>query len=242
MVAPSFQNMKQVCEPYKVGDKLYVKVEHPNTKNIRQVRWYTEIEYTKAYGRKTNQEKVEVKEDSTNYKNILGFKEGYITIFSNGLDMDNEWFRLSEARYHTVWGWYFTSDTQLPKDIPAVAGRPVRILWSQVSSDGVKPNSKAEIRNLLDSLFYPETSSEFQGSIGERIDRTLKLIDDITFETAYGRGHKYSFIDEKGNSYQWTTSAKVLGLGQTYEIRGTIKGLVKIKGDKITELTRCRVN
>ena len=39
MVAPSFQTYKQVVEePFMKNGKLYVTVEHPNTKNHRDVR------------------------------------------------------------------------------------------------------------------------------------------------------------------------------------------------------------
>ena len=48
-VAKSFQEMEQVTEPYAAGGKMYVKVKHPNTGNIRQVRWYTDAEYSKYY-------------------------------------------------------------------------------------------------------------------------------------------------------------------------------------------------
>ena len=52
MVAPSFQSYKViVAEPFTKNGKLYITVEHPNTKNHRDVRWYSEKEYRAAYGK-----------------------------------------------------------------------------------------------------------------------------------------------------------------------------------------------
>lgn len=57
MVAPSFQTYKViVAEPFYKDGKLYITVEHPNTKNHRDVRWYSEREYARAYGNKSKNE------------------------------------------------------------------------------------------------------------------------------------------------------------------------------------------
>lgn len=54
MVAPSFQTYKViVAEPFLKNGKLYITVEHPNTKNHRDVRWYSDREYARAYGNKS---------------------------------------------------------------------------------------------------------------------------------------------------------------------------------------------
>lgn len=61
MVAPSFQSYKMiVAEPFTKNGKLYVTVEHPNTHNHRDVRWYSDKEYAKAYGNKSK-DKAEVR-------------------------------------------------------------------------------------------------------------------------------------------------------------------------------------
>lgn len=57
MVAPSFQTYKViVAEPFYKNGKLYITVEHPSTKNHRDVRWYSEKEYARAYGNKSKDE------------------------------------------------------------------------------------------------------------------------------------------------------------------------------------------
>lgn len=53
MVAPSFQTYKiVVAEPFTKDGRLYVTVEHPRTHNHRDVRWYTDREYARLYGKK----------------------------------------------------------------------------------------------------------------------------------------------------------------------------------------------
>lgn len=52
MVAPSFQSYKVIiAEPFLKNGKLYITVEHPNTHNHRDVRWYSDKEYQRAYGK-----------------------------------------------------------------------------------------------------------------------------------------------------------------------------------------------
>ena len=53
MVAPSFQSMTQVSEIYIKNGKNYVNVKNEKTGTIRSVRWYSEKEYYKIYGKST---------------------------------------------------------------------------------------------------------------------------------------------------------------------------------------------
>ena len=235
MVAPSFQSMEFQSEPYMVNNKAYITVKNPKTGTIRQVRWYTEKEYQKAYGSiKENYQP----SDGINYKKILGFDKGYITIFKNDPDVNHEWFRQSTARYCTYWGWYFVSTDELPNDIPD-GFEPIRLNWSDVSADGVHPNSKAEIRKYIETLIYPLSQSEFVGSLGERLTLALTLNKDYKFENGYGVGHIYEFEDDLGNIFIWTTNARVLTLNNKYELKGTVKDFKLYKGVKQTHLTRC---
>lgn len=242
MVAPSFQNMMQTCEPYKVGNKMYVKVRNPKTMNERQVRWYTEAEYATAFRPKEDNEVTLF--GTHNLKDTLGFTEGYITIFPNAMDDSDEWFKRSEARYHVVWGWYFISNAWLPEDIPAAAGKPVRLLWNQISNADGSLKAPTAIRKFLDSILYDESPSRFQGEIGDRLERKLTIVKIAKFDSAYGNGvgYIYTFEDESENVYIWKTSAKVLELDVEYKVRGTVKEFKTEKGVQKTILTRCYIN
>lgn len=240
MVAPSFQKMKQLGEPYAAGGKMYVKVENPKTGTIRQVRWYTDIEYDKIY--KPTEKLLEANE--WNWRKALGFSQGPITIFSGDMDMDDEWASSTQARYHVIWGWYFPSEFAVPGDIPIHAGALKTLSWEQIANEHGQMLPKPEIRRIVDEIRFGNNSkSQFQGSIGERFDRILTLQTIETFASNYGRGigYTYTFKDKDENIYVWITSAKVLENNKTYAVRGTVKEYQTKKGVHQTVLTRCIV-
>ena len=117
LVAKSYENLEQVCEPYSLNGKEYVKVRMKNG-SIKQVRAYTEAEY-----RKYNPE-VKIIKPAKSRRDVLGFGEkGYIWIFKGatpGATYENlDWFRASPCRYTRVWGWYLGSDEAMPEPLPA---------------------------------------------------------------------------------------------------------------------------
>lgn len=224
MVAPSFQKLELAGEPFVEGDKEYVMVRYPDG-HTRKVRWYEEP-----------MKKIR----ST--KEVLGFSKGYITIFKGDTYSLLEWFRSAEeCRYHSFWGWYVPSELTLPI-IPAGV-EPIKLQWADIAfedEDALKGESA--IKEHIDTLMYDPSPSKWQGEVGERIDRLLTVTKVIPIEGYYGPSSFFLFEDEDKNEYTWTTSAKKLELGETYEIRGTIKQLSKYKGKDQTVLTRCKVN
>jgi len=224
MVAPSFQKLELVSEPFAEGGKEYVYVRYPDG-HTRKVRWYEEP-----------MKKIRP------VKEVLGFTKGYITIFKGDTYSLLEWFQESTARYHKFFGWYFISDEELP-EIPAGI-TPIQLKWEDVAfvdEDQLRPES--QIKEHIDSLMYDPSPSRWQGEIGDRIDRTLTVIKVIPLEDGYyGPSTFFLFRDEYDNEYCWTTGSKSLDLNATYEVRGTIKALQKYKGKEQTVLTRCRVN
>ena len=116
-VAPSFTNYKIITEnPFLKNGKLYITVQNPNTGNNRDVRWYSEDEYAKAYGKK-------VAEPSDKgfpmLKHARGFDKGPILVIRNDRPADEPWLCRSNARYAVGIGWYIVSEETLPEDAPA---------------------------------------------------------------------------------------------------------------------------
>lgn len=113
--APSFQNFKRITEPFCKDGRMYITVEHPNTHNHRDVRWYSDAEYAKNYGKK------EQKEDGfANLKKVRGFEKGPILCVRGVRGPEDEyWLKKSRARYAVGIGWHFTSEEELPLDAPA---------------------------------------------------------------------------------------------------------------------------
>ena len=223
-VAPSFTNLERLSEPFEENGKEYILVK-TKSGTTRKVRWYEEP-----------MKKIRP------LKEVLGFTKGYITIFKGDTYSLLEWFQNSTARYHKFWGWYFTSEEELPEIPTGIT--PIQLKWEDVAfadEDQLRPES--QIKEHIDSLMYDPSPSKWQGEVGDRIDRTLTVIKVTPLEDGYyGPSTFFLFRDEYENEYCWTTGSKSLDLNATYEVRGTIKALQKYKGKEQTVLTRCRIN
>lgn len=113
--APSFSKFKRLSEPFFKDGKMYITVEHPNTHNQRNVRWYSDAEYAKNYGKK------ETADDGfDNLKFARGFSKGPV-LCVRGVrgPADENWLKKSKARYAVGMGWHFVSTDTLPEDAPA---------------------------------------------------------------------------------------------------------------------------
>lgn len=223
--APSFANLERLSEPFEENGKEYILVK-TKSGTTRKVRWYEEP-----------MKKIR----ST--KEVLGFSKGYITIFKGDTYPVLEWFQRSVARYHSFWGWYIVSEDEVPEIIPAGV-TPIQLKWEDVAfadEDQLRPES--QIKEHIDSLMYDPSPSKWQGEVGDRITRYLTVTKVAELPDGYyGPSTFYLFEDEEENEYTWTTAARKLELGETYEVVGTVKALSKYKGKEQTVLTRCRVN
>lgn len=233
MVAKSYQEMNIVGEPYISSGRAYVQVEDPKTGRVRQVRWYTEAEYARMYP------DYEVMPKRTkSQKEILGFTEGYITIFKGDTYANLEWFQASIARYCKLWGWYIISTETVPVDLPAGL-EPIRLDWSRVGTNEGVLMSEQQVVAAVNELIYDAGTSEYQGEIGERLNLNVKIVRAYDGENYYGRYTVHVFEDENGNQYRWTTNSKSWPEGAIKKIRGTVKEHKVIKNVKTTILTRC---
>lgn len=113
MVAPSFKEFAIVKEQYIKNGKYYVDVKNPKTGTVRSVRWYSESEYAKNYGK---QEKVNDGWDGL--KHARGFDNGPILVIRNNKSADEEWLKRSCARYAVGIGWHIVSTDTFPEDTP----------------------------------------------------------------------------------------------------------------------------
>lgn len=242
-VAPSFQKFEILNEPFEINSKLYVNVLNKKTNSVKQVRYYSEKEYNKLYGQKTEQESAFSKEPAikvNSMRKAFGFDKGYITIFKGDTYSHLEYFQLSTARYCKHWGWYFISTEPLPDDIPEDV-TPIQLPWELVG-EGEELKPEALVKIAVESLIYEESPSQFVGSIGERLEINVKVVKVIPIENNYGKSYIYLFMDENQNYYSWITSSTKF-LTQTnnfFKIRGTIKEHYIYKNVKTTKLFNCR--
>lgn len=247
-VAKSYQGLERAGEPYSRSNRMYVKVILKSGKE-KEVRLYNEREYASMYKEKPNPEStpfertadfdgIDRKEEFYGgQKHALGFDKGYITIFKGDQYPHLEWFRASIARYCTLWGWYVVSTDEVPADLP-YGLEPVRLDWDKVG-EGFRLKPDKVVEAYVNTLIYPESPSQFQGEIGERIERTIVIRRVIDIENNFGTSKLFIMADENENQYLWCTSAKKWEENEVHKIRGTIKDLSIYRNVKQTVLTRC---
>lgn len=239
-VAKSYQTLEQTCEPYEVSGKMYVKVRMKSGAE-KQVRWYTNKEWAKMYP----EEVVNKKQDNTFYrtqKEVLGFEKGYIWIFKGDTYSNLEYFRSKKCyfTYNKWFGWNLASDKEIPEDIPSDL-TPIQLSWELVGNDKGELQNDKVIEAVVNSLLLDPTKSEYQGTIGERIEIKVTIQKRIVTESNFGLTNIHIMLDENENEYVWATAAKTLNEGETYKLRGTIKEHKLYKASKQTVLTRCTV-
>lgn len=233
MVAKSYQELKIVEQPYALNGRQYVKVQTKKG-TLKQVRWYTETEYNKMYNKKEEDPSIHC-----NQKKVLGFDKGYITIFKGGNNHYDEYFMYSPARYTRWWGWYFRSIDELPNDLPDYV-EPIQLPWELVAKDETTLKPEDQVIEAVNSLLYEPDESEYQGSVGDRLELVLTVEQAHALDGYYGPHTMHIMRDYDGNCYIWTTAAKNWAVGTEHHLAGTVKQHKTYKNIKQTILTRCR--
>lgn len=240
MVAKSFQAMKIITEPFQENGKFYVKVLNEKTGTIRKVRWYSENEYFKMYPEeRKNAATITIGNNhNSNIKHVLGFDNGFITIFKGNQMQYLEWFKNSIARYHRAWGWYIVSTDELPQDIPDEI-TPIRLDWDTISNEDGTLKTENAIISIIDNLIYDDNPSEFVGSIGDRLELEVTITNAIQLDGNFGKSTMHIMEDQNKNVYVWITASKSWTPGTIKKIRGTVKDHKIYKRVKQNILTRC---
>ncbi len=236
MVAKSYQTMEIVSDIYVVNGRTYVKVKDSKG-NSRQVRWYSDKEYARLY-----KEPVVDHSNDPFYKTqkeVLGFKEGYITIFKGNTYNVKEALKEAGARYTKFWGWGIPGGAEVP-EIEGVEA--VRLDWSMVGQDDEVLKSDDEVAKVVNDLLYEPSSSQYVGTIGERLyDIEVTVTRAFNINSYYGESTVHDFEDADGNVYSWITTSKHLPAGGHYMLTGTVKDHKEFKNVCKTVLTRCKV-
>lgn len=236
LVAKSYQNLEQIGEPYTINGRMYVKVR-TKSGTEKQVRAYSEKEFMRLWGDAAPQ----IQSSSMkSLKEVLGFTRGYITIFAGDTYAALEWFRMSIARFHKLFGWYIVSTDELPQDIPTCV-EPKQLLWAKVAKDDNTLLPDSAVLAAVNELIYPPSTSQFVGKEGDRIERTLAVKRTIPLEGDYSPSTMHIMVDEEGNEFVWVTSARTLEQGMIYNVRGTIKVHKVYQNIRQTILFRCIV-
>lgn len=235
MVAKSYQTLEIVGEPYTSKGRQYVQVR---TKNniLKQVRWYSEAEYYKMYP-----EDKKLATGHQTQKELLGFANGYITIFKGNTYEDKEYFQMNSARYARPWGWYFISTEPLPNDIPDDI-TPVKLPWEAVGNEDGTCKPEEEMKKAVETVLYADEDdpSEFVGEVGMTIEFFGTVEKVIDLAGMYGPQRMHIFRDACDNCYVWTTAARSWGVGTQHHLRAQVKQHKTYRGVNQTIITRAR--
>jgi hypothetical protein len=239
-VAKSYQGLEILCEPYTLDKgRQYVKVRTKKGE-AKQVRWYSDAEYAKMYPAETPVERSASQVIRTT-KEILGFANGYITIFKGDTYNYLDWFQHSTARFARPWGWYFVSDEPVPESYPYEL-EPIQLKWEEVGKpDGSALLPEDKVKMVVESLLYDPGEGEFVGNVGDRLELYAYLYAVYALESNYGNSWLHCFRDDLGNEYTWTTSSKRLEDDKEYHFKGTIKEHKIYRNRKQNVLTRCTI-
>lgn len=234
-VAKSYQGLEIVKEPYTVNGRMYVQVKMANG-NLKQVRWYSDREYAKYYG-----EPVDHSNDPfyKTQREVLGFVDGFITIFKGDTYSYKEWFKENGARYTKLWGWSFASNMEIPELPSGITA--IRLDWSAVGADEENLKPDDAVIAAVEALTLDPSNSQFQGEIGQRLEIEITVKKAFLINGMYGASMCYTMVDANENEYVWiTTSTKTqLKEGEKCTIRGTVKAHKTYKNVNQTTLTRC---
>lgn len=238
-VAKSYQNYKIINEPYKKNGRNYVQVETNN--GVKEVRWYSDAEYKKLYPGAT----IDHSKDPfyKSQREVLGFKNGYITIFKGNTYENKDWLKAHGCVYRKWWGWSLSSEDTIEEEYPEGIS-PVILPWSVVGKDNEVLQADdtviAAVKLILADPNEPASTSEYVGDVGDKLTLELEIKKNIPLEGYYGLSFMHIMEDVNGNVFVWTTTAKNWPAGEKKKITGTVKGQKEYKGVKQTILTRCK--
>lgn len=238
-VARTYENCEALGNPFKSNGKWYISVNYKGTP--RQVRWYSEAEYSRMYGVTRDP-----KDDPfwKSQKDVLGFKNGYIWIFTGATYEHKEELKAFGCVFRRYWGWSLSSELELPDTLPEDVSA-LKLEWSLVGANDEKLMAEDEVAKRVKELIYQntpheESTSNYVGEEGERLELNVVVTRNIPVSGFRG-GVSYMHImeDEDGNVFVWTTASKCWETNSEHHIKGTVKTHKEYNGTRQTILTRC---
>ena len=226
-LAKNYQQYETVGDPYQAHRHWYQKINING--QITEARLYTDDEYEKMYP-----------PNLTPIKEQLGFDKGPITLISGNTKDLTDWLTNIGAQYHKLFGWYLTSAAGPIDPIPE--GITLHNLeWTKISINNKYLRPDQEIVEIVSSIKYGESRSQFVGNVGEKISKILYIKKVVKLNTRYGETNMHIMQDADENIYIWMTNTRNLVENQLYSVFGTVKAHETYRGEKRTILIRCQI-
>lgn len=144
-------------------------------------------------------------------------------------------------------GWAFT---EKPEDYNTVELTAEECLIVNYEDGWLEWLASKEMNDLIQSKLPKEDKpvSEYVGEVGKRMEVAVTFERAFSYERQAFRGwgtervYIYKFVDTDGNVLVWNTTAYAdVEEGKTYSLVGTVAKHDDYKGEKQTELKRCKV-
>lgn len=266
-VANSYKTDKLCGDPYFKDGKAYVKVLHEcgrcggtghysydgrstvcyecrgAKRYPKEVRWYTDSEFAsmaraqeKAKIQRQEKRDAAIKAKKAAWPERNGFKDGRTWVILGDTYSIKEELKEAGCKFAGGLGWHCVPGSVEGYEV-------VEIEIDEVADEtewGYEWKEEKEIKAAVRAKMpKPESTSTFQGEIGQRITRSLKVIRVVDVSGRYSSS-MYVMEDEGGNVYIWFTSAVDWEAGSSHVVTGTIKDHKEYNGIAQTILTRCR--
>jgi len=224
---------------------------------VMDVRWYTDAERARQdrAAEKRAEKAVEVKETRRikfAARNAFGFGEaGYIMLLKGKNETIKNWVHAAEpgrAYFNMVFKWYvpstkwtdtYCADTEMPEGI-----EPICLRWEDVCNkddeENLTMNDDATVIKLVDSLINEPSVSEYQGTVGEWMTKSVEIKKNIELDGRYGTSHMHIMEDEVGNVYVWISSSKSLEEESVHTLKMKVKEHKEYNNTKQTVVWYCK--
>jgi hypothetical protein len=221
---------------------------------VMEVRWYTDAQRAsmdkaaekRAAERVAKQEARRVKFAA---RNAFGFGEkGYITLIWGDNEEIKKW--REDLPEHTVWynnffGWFIPSNREyegleIPENI-----KHEKFDWEKIRNkedpENLEMIDNEEVKKIVQEIIYEPSKSEYQGEVGQWLEKDVKITKRLAFESNYGVSNMHIMEDADENVYIWNTSSKSLNENQTYHLKMKVKEHKDYQGTKQTVVWYCKV-
>lgn len=171
-------------------------------------------------------------------KEDLGFDTGSIWLATGDTYRYRKELKDMGAKYNSMLKWHFTF---MPSEVLPDGVGLVELPWSAIANEDDTLKPTAVINDLIYDLTVGPGKGWFIGEIGDVYEGELTVEKKIYLpDGPYGASYLYTFYSNDDNIFVWRT-AKSLILGETYYIKGTIKGHQEYRNDMQNILTKCEI-
>ena len=131
----------------------------------------------------------------------------------------------------------------MPENLPEGV-EPIQITWDMVKdpddAENLQMRENEFITALVNFLVAEPSKSEYQGAVGNWIERNVVVKKNISLESRYGVSHMHILEDADENVYVWTTGSKNYDVDAELHLKMKVKEHKDYKGVKQTIVWYCK--